>query len=486
MTKSLTDSEGLLPLLGSFWTEVYEDRTQVESLCEAVAEEAKQLQEDLDTVDKALSFKEIKPYRRELWYPLRLEESQLNTTPGTILRFNEGATFGNQSDGSAHAYGAPIARYYSFPAPSKLRGFGYIAARITQSAATFINGIDVLLDTDRGLLLFKENPLLNPALGRQVISDGIQTSQSVTVWLSDALFEHSDVYRQHGFVFGMPSEQDSAVAKPGLVAISDAVVGGSSALTAAELLEAGTGIPFARTAQTVQHSFTDRTGKVLITDTDVYRVASDAVVPWAVGDVIPAGAFISSDVAVADCRRGTFPSWLKALVLHRGLRPAAIDGDITFADVLSDLKSSYVTGNEVTRFPLGGTDSAVAQFFELLDTRLDAAGLRLSALTVASGEPAGKINPLRFLVKNWLRNSLLLVRITGSALRAPGAVHLAKLRELIPPHTILAVLTDVQPDPARFTLGGSPRISRFRGVATQRASCQIGVVRVSLRSVIPG
>lgn len=486
MSKSLDSVDGLLGLLGSFWTELYEERTQVESFCEGVAETEKQLRQDTDQVDRALSFTEIDPYRTERWYPVQLNESELNSTPGTVLRFNEGATFGNQADGSVHVYGAPVARYYSFPVPANLRGFQYMAARLTLSGATYTNGIQVLLDTERSLLLFKDNPLLDPNLGHQVLSDGTQSTQSVTVWLSDALFEHSDVYRQHGFVFGLPVNQDSAVAKPGLEAVSDAVVGGSSVLSLSKLLEAGTGIPFARTAQTVLYSFVDRGGRVVITDKAVHRMAAAAPVPWSVGSVIPAGSFVSSDVAIADCRRGTAPDWLKALVLHRGLRDSGVTGDVTFGNQLVPLQASYATGEEVTQFELGGSPEAVASFFAILSQRLSAAGLRLAALTSASGEPAGQINPLRFLIKNWLRNSLLLVKITGTALLSPGAAHLAKLRSLLPPHTALVVLTDLQPQPARLTLGGTPRISRFRGTATKRATCPIGTARVSLRPVLPG
>lgn len=479
----LTTPSGLFALLGSFWSQVYTGSAQAESLCAAVAEVAKQLKVDTDQAARVVSFQDTQPYRRERWYPIQLLSSDLNVSQGNVPRFGDGFVFGRQPDGSSLQYGQALPRYYAFPAPPGLKSFQTLSARISDSQLVLINGVEVLYDEPRGLLLFADNPLTDPRVGVQAIDTDRGLIGTAVLWMSDALFEHSDVYRQHGYVFGLDPQQSSEVQKPGLLAVSDAVVGGSAIQTFSDLLTAGTGIPQAASAQVVEHILTDARGIAVVTDSHVYRVPADSTIAWEPGDTIPAGSFVTSDVAIFDFRRGVTPDSLASLVVSKDMLASGVLGDLVFPNKLVPLQSTYETGFEVTTFELGGQPESVREFFRIFSERLHAAGLRLAALTNASGEPPGQINPLRFLLKNWLRNSLLVVKLAGPALRGLGAAHLLKLRELTPPHTLLVLMVDLHPAPAQLTLGTAPRVGKFTGTATKQSSCPIGTIRVKLRSV---
>jgi hypothetical protein len=479
----ITTTSGLFSLLGSFWTEVYTGNAQAESLCAAVSEVAKQLKVDTDQAARVVSFQDTVLYRRERWFPIQLRSNELNTTPGNIPRFGDGYVFGRQPDGSTLQYGQAVPRYYSFPAPANLKSFQTLASRITSPGLVFINGVEVLHDAARGLLLFASNPLTSPLVGVQSVDTENGLVDTAVLWMSDALFEHSDVYRQHGYVFGLDEQHDSETQHAGLMAVSNAVVGGSSQQTFGELLVAGTGIPQAASDQVVEYILADSRGRAIVTDKCVYRVPADSTISWEPGDTIPAGSFVTDDVSITDFRRGLVPESLAALVVSKDMLAAGILGDLVFPNKLVPLVSTYTTGGEVTTFELGGSPTVVREFFRIFSERLRAEGLRLSALTNASGEPPGQINPLRFLVKNWLRNSLLVVKLAGPALKGIGASHLLKLRELTPPHTLLILMIDLHPAPVQLTLGSSPRVGKFTGTATQQASCPVGTIRVKLRSV---
>jgi len=482
----LTSTEGMQNLQGSFWSETYDGRAQAKSICSAVAEVAKQLAVTADELQLSVSRSEIQPYRRERWRALQLKQSELNTSRGSLLRFGDGAVFGAQPDGSRYQFGVSSQLFYTFPVPAELKAFQFLSTRISSPGRVWVPGVEVLFDPDRQLLIFRDNPLDDLLVAVEDFSDNETVSERIaTLWLSDSLWEHHDVYEQHGFAFGFPPLQDSGVQQPGLAAVADNIVGGTTLEKFQLLLAASTGIELTGAGEIVEAVLTDRAGTVLVTDQKARRLPADVTISAVVGDTLETATFVTDDVLVQTFSQGTAPDWLTALALPRGFLAAGFGEDFMLQNADVELVTEEVDGQTRLSFDIGGDPENAAAFFQEVHTRALAAGTPLSDLIEewAGGSLPETINPLEFCLENLLRNALLVVRLKLPALRNPGRAHLRRLAELVPPHLLLILLVDLRPPPLTLILAQTVTMGTFTGMPVQTATATVGTIQTNLRII---
>ena len=477
--KSLTSTVGIGRLSGSFWTETYGNRAQPEALFEAVAETAKQFAVETQEALDAVSRQKVHPYRRERWFPLILKSSELNTTEGSLLHYGEDAVYGPQPDGTRYQYGVSRSTFYIFPIPAGLKRCQYVSNRINTSGRCWLFGVDVLLDLDQEVLVFKDNPLTDP----NVAPDVTDTDQIATLWLCDAEFDRQDVYNQYGFVHGFSSQQDSELQKPAVLAVAEAIVTGTNMEDFTALLEAGTGIGRTLVDETVVEIATDARGTFLATDRAVYRIPAGSNTSYVVGDVIPANEFVTDDVMIRSFSQPLVPSWFRALGLSPGITAVGIAQGLTLYNDDVPVKVDRTQDPPYVSFDVGGTAESAKAFFTSIYARFKAAGLSFwDALQDEYGANPTTINPLTFFIKHWFRGSLLVVRLAGPALQSRSIAHLPFVKRLVPPHTLLVILADLQPPKQKFTIPANS-IDRFLGGDIQQAKVTIGSARISIRYV---
>lgn len=485
MDQSLTSPDGVARLLGSFWTETYDARAQAQTVAAAVAELSRQYALLTAEAAAACSRRDVHPYRRERWFSVTLRTSELNATVGALRRFGAAGAFGRQDDGRQYYYGQADTTYYAFPAPERLVCARQLQTRISSPGRVWTFGIDVILRD--GLLVFAQNPLTDPLVGAAVVSsDGTTTEQEATLWLRDAEFDYGDVYEQHGFIYATTPALDGATQKAGVRALGDAVAGGTNLSTFTALLAAGTGIPQTETWETVEllDAVTDVTRITICTDRACYQLPATATVSdIAVGDVLPPGTFLSSDVAVQSFSQPTAPSWLPGLVLMPGVLAVGFKNDLVLLNQDVPLTVTTVRGKPRIEFPLGTHPADTKRFFDITHARGLAAGKVVGEyLQERYGRIPATINPLQFFLTNWLRGALLLVRLAGPALQGLGQSHLRKLLEYAPPHLMVVVITDLRPPREPLTIG-TTRLVTFDGTDPVRAPGTVGTMRHEIRYV---
>lgn len=459
-----------LAALGSFWARIYGEQSQMESYAEVnVLQEA---QNHLMLLEAAacVARSKVPLFHTENWYFLQLKESDLNPANAELPRYGDSGLTYN----SAIQYDAPNSvNQYAFPLPSALVSAPLIMNRITSPSRTWVENVDYLIDRDRELIIFRENPLTDPLVAtRPIFSEQEQTDTEAGLWVFRGQFDWQYAYDHFGYVLGIQM-QSSRGYRDLLNALFDALVGGMTGRTLRLALQAMTGIPLVVEATEVVEVVEYGCNSGLIaTDKNVYKFARGVLPLVAVGDTVRAGDPLTDALQIYEFNRGQVPSDLLALALDRGFLATCFYGDLIFEnkDVTLTVDEEHSSGHTYVSFPIGGQPLDVIKFFDELhargvadirdpacppegDKRHGTLAMLLDTRTQPSGEPKTvhlptTINPLGFLITNVLRNHAVLVRVKSSGMGRDrvGLYNARHLRKLIPPHTALLLVVDLTAD----------------------------------------
>lgn len=440
----LHDPGKVLGLTGSFWSERYQARDQLLAYCAALGEAGHQAHLDLLELVAGLARRTVPVHHVEQWTPLYLRESEQGSAPATY--------------GAAGAYGGTLR--YADPTPGgrlawpcPVAAVDVICNRIGDPSVTLVRGVDYTLEG--GQVVFRDDPILDPRFAAQPVLDeaGNAVDTELTLWLFRARTDRGHVWTHFGYILGLKLPS-SAGYRDAVNAVLDAIVGGTAVEQVAALLSAVADCPLAGGDEVVEAVVRGRDGLLVITDRAAYRF------PAASRPVVSPGLRLSRGDPLVDTltlftpNRGEPPDWLSALALGPGLVLPGLRADLTFEDRDVPLVVARdEAGLTRVSWQLGGFAADQAAFWAEVHRRGVASGLTLARLLDVRESPVGEptaaslpatINPLRFLLANFLRHNTLLVRVRADALgpNALGLEHLRLLRRIVPPHVL--VLTTVE------------------------------------------
>jgi hypothetical protein len=432
----LHDPGKILGLTGSFWSGRYQGRDQLLAYCAALGEAGHQAQLDLLELIASLSRRTVPIHHIEQWTALYLRESEQGMVPAVY--------------GAAGAYGGTLR--YGDPAPGgqlawpcPVAGVDVICNRIGDPSATLVRGVDYTLKNDQ--IVFRDDPFLDHRFAAQPVLDeaGDAVDTELTLWLFRARTDREHIWTHFGYILGLKLPSSPGY-RDVVNAVLDAIVGGTAVEQVAALLSAIT--------EVVEAIVRERDTLLVITDQVAYRFPAASHPVVSPGQRLSRGDPLVDTLTLFIPNRGEPPDWLSALALGPGLVMPGLRADLTFEDRDVPL---IVTHDEagLTRvsWSLGGFAADTATFWTEVHRRGVASGLTLARLLDRRESPVGEptaaslpatINPLRFLMANFLRYNTLLVRIRADALgpNALGLEHLRLLRRIVPPHVL--VLTTVE------------------------------------------
>lgn len=476
----------LMACLGTFWNTVYSGRDQILAYTEAMAQAAQQTGLELMELLQSISRFEVPIFHKGTWYPLRLRQSDGQAAQTNWAQYNDGTLYDQTAK-----YDTALSRdTYAYPLPSGLAGAKLILNRFAEPSLILHNGNDFLLDQDKGVIVFRDDPFSDDRVPRvQLFADGAVADQEALLWVFRGDFDWDTAYRQFGYVLGMRMQSSSGY-RDLLNAVFDALTTGCSAKQLTLGVSALTGIPLVlEPTETVVDVTRDAYNTLVITDQHVYKFALTATPVVAVDDVVRAGDALTDALTIQELNQGVAPDWLQAIALGRGMLSTCFYQDLIFQNkdfplqVITDDPSGFTK----LQFPLGGYPLDVDHFFSDMHQRgVDAALLPvdpcdpgatiqwdsvpgdpdtptrtlrrgtlahlLDVRANAVGEPTAAtlpatINPLQFLIQNVLRHNAFVVRVKA-ALLGTGALGLQQLRwlkRLCPPHTAMILLVELTP-----------------------------------------
>lgn len=503
-SNDLQQRQRLLSTLGSFWSDVYAGVAQVEDYVAARGELEQQGFVNLQEAADAISRLTVPVFHTERHYQLSLQEGSRDTTEAAQLRFGGDGVFG----ASAHLYGRAQVEHWAFPLPADLVDVHLITNRVTDPSLTLVNGIDFVINATQSTITFKQNPFDNELFVQSDVMTGdVVTDKEINLWLHNAKFDHLHIYTHFSHIFDtkLPS---SAHARQLLNAVMDAVTNGTAKEQVTQALSALTDISLAKESEEVVEITKDHSHTLVLTDKNVYRFSKSATALVAKGDNVVPGQSLVDSLQVFELNRGTLPD-VRALALEEGYLATGYYGPLQFENKAETLTVIENDTTERTRleFPIGGHPLDVTKFFADMHANGIARGKTLANLmdtrTVQVGEPTAAnlpttINPFEFLVKNVLRGNVFLatLKVGDIGKEALGFEYGHLLRRVIPPHTGMLLLLELQGFRDSVTLGNDVEtLGTFTGLTpledqipgdssvSPESGALVGTERVSIHKV---
>jgi len=431
-TKDRTDPEVLYRSLGSFWTQIFQDKAVLRGYTLGLAEELIQRYYELLEAVNSYSVKDIDVFHTEKWHPIIVYKSKFNTAP-FVFKTND-AVFGQQPASDIYYQNVvfqfgfpktPSADVYLYSVGSSFKDFGIIADRVFDPKSIYINGTDVILDD--GVLYFNKNIFDNPNFPKlDVITEngepatfidtqGAEQQEQVAIlWAYDTHIDDNRLYYNFGYIFNLNLNNDEFF-KTILKSIINLHIEGPSVSAIKDICLAFLGIKsVVNETETVSEIIEDDYFKFVITDKEVYKFdklyeIKSAVIPNTTFEK----GFIFVD-AVEYYDNIETPKWWKSstvlsskLALSQYIFLGNYTNQLVFKNTL-DLITLDETGKVI--FPVEGSQTDVALFNKTINAdTVNIVKLKNEFNLINPGDSAAII-PVDFIMENFLKNNTSFIK----------------------------------------------------------------------------
>jgi len=474
------EPERLLTLLGSFWCRTYQGDNLVRETAHSRAQlDAESHRQMLELLASCSRF-EIPVFHKENWYFFTFLESEVNSA--NVYEYDGEITY----DATANYDDPKLSVYYSVTLPEGVHDVRMIMNRISDPSVTLAKNLDFWVED--GVVTFRDNPFSNSLVPiQEVFTDGVVTDRQAGLWLFRSEWDWENVYEQFGYALKMKMESSEGY-KELLNAILDGIIRGTSSRDLQFAWSAITGVPLACEAtETVELRVDDMSALVIVTDQHVYRFPKDSVPLVDSSDVVRAGDPLVDTLQFFDLNSGAVPAELDALVVGPGLLDNSYYGELVFNNEDVTLVTTTDANDRVkASFEIEGFPGDVEQFFDDVHERGIARGKTLAQILDPRPNPTGEppagalpetINPLEFMVENFFRYHMFVVKIRPGLMGQAklGLAAATHLQRLVPPQTVMLVIVELEYADEAITMDGSG--SETRPGYTEQVSgfpCMVG------------
>lgn len=432
----VTDGQFLYRSLGSFWTQIFQDKNALKGYTTGMAEELIQSYYSLIETLQQYSVKEIPIFHTTRWKALVIKKSELNKAP--FVFETDGAVFGTQPETDIF-YANQLFRFgyskqpsnksaVSFTPNFELKEFSLIANRIISPSLLQIAGIDVVLKN--GTLYFNNDLFDNEYIPKVKVIDSygkivtftdqtgaVLEDEMIVLWIYHAKLDEQALYSNFGTLFDVTLPSTQAY-KDVLRALMNLAVEGPtiSALVSAFAAFANTPT-IIEPVEKIEDIYSDELHTYVITDKNVYKfgVTQELNLAARKGYSVFAGDTLSQNIKLVDTVMS--PTWWKTEIQSSKLAFASHvfaannKNQLFFENANRDIVCEIVDGVRKIRFPAQGRDEDVSAFQDYINQPANQTEL-ISKLKLSSTKTSTKlINPVDFLFENFFKSNTLLVKL---------------------------------------------------------------------------
>jgi hypothetical protein len=472
-TKDITDGQYLYRSLGSFWTQIFQDKNVLKGYTAGMAEEAIQAYYELIGLLKRYSIKEFSLFDLTKWKPLTIKKSEFNKT--AFIFEPDGAVFGYQPNSDLF-YANKLFRFgkpketdgknvFSFTPPYSLGELSAISNRIISPSLALIPGVDIYLKNNT--IFFKTDLFNNPYIPRGKVfnDDGHPATyidsqgnkvedEFIVMWMYNAKIDSQELYNHFGVLFDL-SLPTSESYKTLLKTLINLAVEGPTISALSTMFAALAGTPVIIEAQeTVEEMYTDTFYKYVVTDKNIYRlpVAQELHRYIKPGNKVYGGQILSTNITVLDsviekdwwkrsigAKKLAFPSYVFAATTKYQL---FFENDIKLITYAGNPLSSPATDKLV--FPVLGRPKDVEAFQKHINLPKNKQEI-ISKLQLTPGASL-PINPLEFAFSNFFKNNILFLKLDFYNEKQLNNFFdlFGVVQPYLPPHVYLLVYTTLK------------------------------------------
>lgn len=455
-----TDGNKLYKSLGSFWTQIFQEKGTLKGYTLGMAEELIQSYYTLIETLNSYSIKDIPIFNLKRWQPIVIRKSEFNKVP---LNFQKNsAVFGAQPEndrfyaGKVFRFGLPKNNndnVFSYKPKLKLKKFSILSNRIIHPTVFYMNGVDVIID-EFDVLYFNKNIFEDKKFPKAAVvgEHGAPTlfknaegkmveDELIILWAYHAQLDNNNIYDTFGRIFelNLPSSQSY---KDILKSIVNLFVGGPTVNSIKSIMSAFGGIiPIIEPEETVEEIYSDSLHKYVITDKNVYQFKPyqnilKHVVP---GAKVYGGEILIDLIQYYDILNT--PQWWEKEIRTPKLALSShiFLGNYRHQLFLSnsvELISLNSQGDIV--FPILGRPEDVKEFHKHLNKAEVKENLK-QQLGLSENSRSLVINPIDFVFTNILKNNTALLKFNFNSPEELAYFFnfLPLIKEYLPPHVYL-------------------------------------------------
>jgi len=483
--------------LGSFWTQIFQDKQLIQGFVQGWSEEMVQSYYDLIEVVNSYSVSDCPVFHKQRWQPITIQKSLFNSAP---FVFSTDNVFGAQPDtntyyaGTTFRFGlpkSPNANVYTYSVGKQFTDFSLIADRVINPTSYYVNGVDVFLQD--GILYFNQNIFNDSSIPQKAVinpngvpatyvdSNGVaQVDTVVIVWAYNTSLDTDYLYDNFGTFLNLrlTSSEDY---KGILASLFGLYENGPTVAAIKTLLAALLGFPVVSTdSETIENIISNSTSFSVVTDKNVYRYAagSKLATGLSVGSVVLNGTVLVTGLEFLDNQ--TVPHWWlnsfnrSEVAISSNVFVGSYKSQLFFTNG-TELVTTDSSGNVL--FPVSGDPDDVATFNSNLNGPNQAAVK--AALGLTSTATTAPINPLDFLFSNFFANNTSLIKLSFST--SNNAAFVLSTLDLITPYLpahvyLLYYITLNVPSDVYDLLNGSTTLTGFSGMFNSDGSTSSGTV----------
>ena len=481
-----TSASYLYKTLGSFWTDIFQEKDTIKGYTIGVAEEMIQRYLDLVEVINSYSVKDINVFHREKWKPIVLYKSKINQLP---FVFEEGhAVFGAQPELDEYYANAifqfgraktPTAEVYTYYVGNELTAFGVAADRILDPQVVFTYGVDVKIQ-DKALY-FNSNIFDNPNIPKfSLIGENgkIQTfkdkqgnvieEEGLVLWFYNGQVDVSSLYYNFGYIYNLNFDNDDFF-KLLLGSLFNINVNGPTVNALKRCCTSFMGVPVVETDnEAVEWIFSDSVYQYVVTDKNSYKFNLQYGLASGVeeGLVLNSGDQLTSAIEFYNSTSAGPTVVYSGNVSGKGwwLKEGIIDSKLAVSKYLfygtythqllfsNDLAVISLDSEGNIVFPVEGTEADVTTFHNYINQAANKAGIK-TALGLVNPGDTYTIVPVNFLMDNFLRanSAMLKFNFYSEAQRSKFLSILPIIKSQLPPYVYLIIKINMFMDSEEYS-----------------------------------
>ncbi len=220
-TNAKTDPRVLYDTLGSFWTQVFQEKGTLKGYTLGMAEDLIQKYYDLLEIINSFSAKDVDVFHKEKWYPILIQRSKYNQIP--FIFEKDSAVLGEQPNsdiyygGETFKLGFPktLSRdIYGYRLDKEFITCGTIADRVLAPQVLLVNNVDFEIKNE--VIYFNQDIFNNSNIPKVDLMDEagnlltytdrnniVRTDQVITLWAFHASINQETLFKSFGILLDL-------------------------------------------------------------------------------------------------------------------------------------------------------------------------------------------------------------------------------------------------------------------------------------------